>query len=139
MLSLLESRKFLTLPIISHPSCRTLSDELSRLWRLAVLSPGIPTKQRQGVIDQLRTLNQTGNIQRTCVGIYMQHQEDYMQVMGSLCHLARAYTSFHSIMCYEYFNLHLLPCRGEWYNANVRRRMVNVRLYVEARLVSVFL
>ena len=62
MSSLLESCKFLTLPIISHPSCRTLSDELSRLWRLAVLSPGIPTKQRQGVIDQLRTLNQTGNI-----------------------------------------------------------------------------
>ena len=56
---------------ISHPSCRTLSDELSRLWRLTVLSPGIPTKQRQAVIDQLRTLNQTGNLQ--CVKYMHMH------------------------------------------------------------------
>lgn len=63
----LKVAKFLTMLIISHSSCRTLSDELSRLWRLAVLSPGIPTKQRQGVIDQLRTLNQTGNVYSTCV------------------------------------------------------------------------
>lgn len=38
--------------------CRTLSDEVSRLWRLAVLIPGISAKQRQGVRDQLRTLNE---------------------------------------------------------------------------------
>lgn len=61
-INLVESSKFLTISLTSHPSCRTLSDELSRLWRLAILSPGIPTKQRQGVIDQLRTLNQTGTV-----------------------------------------------------------------------------
>lgn len=41
-------------------SCSTLSDEVSRLWRLTVLRPGVPPKQRKGMIEQLRTLNQTG-------------------------------------------------------------------------------
>ena len=46
----------------SHPSCSTISDEISRLWRLAVLKPGVPPKQCEGVIDQLRTFNQTGSL-----------------------------------------------------------------------------
>lgn len=39
-------------------SCSTLSDELSRLWRLAVLNPCISGKQRQAVVDQLMALNE---------------------------------------------------------------------------------
>ena len=41
-------------------SCSTLSDELSRLWRLAVLNPCISGKQRQAVVDQLMALNEAG-------------------------------------------------------------------------------
>lgn len=43
-------------------SCSTLSDEVSRLWRLTVLRPGVPPKQRKGMIEQLRTLNQTVSV-----------------------------------------------------------------------------
>ena len=43
-----------------HARCTTVSDELSRLWRLAVLSPGIPAKEHKGVVDQLQSLNERG-------------------------------------------------------------------------------
>ena len=46
-------------------SCTTVSDELSRLWRLAVLSPGISVKGYEEVVDQLRTLNARGTINKS--------------------------------------------------------------------------
>ena len=47
---------------LMHARCTTVSDELSRLWRLAVLSPGIPAKEHKGVVGQLQSLNERGTV-----------------------------------------------------------------------------
>ena len=89
------------MPVTSHPSCRTLSDELSRLWRLAVLSPGIPTKQHQGVIDQLRTLNQTGivlfSVHLYVCTVHVLALRRLGLHQAKMPHLTGAYTGLHSI------------------------------------------